>query len=93
MTTDTLSHPRTKSICFLCESEVQYRETVMDPNRMRQLLLDVYAQFPTLFPAAFAGGFTWHDTYHSRKLDVTFRLLRLRETGEIFLVRPSCYLP
>lgn len=93
MPTDTLSNPRTKSICFLCESEAEYREAVTDPERMRQLLGDAYARFPELFPAAFAGGFTWHDTYHSRKLDVPFRLLRLRETGEIFLVRPSCYLP
>lgn len=93
MPTDTLPNPRTKSICFLCESEAEYREAVTDPERMRQLLGDAHVRFPELLPAAFAGGFTWHDTYHSRKLDVMFRLLRLRETGEIFLVRPSCYLP
>jgi hypothetical protein len=60
---------------------------------MRELLLRSYAQFPELFPTAFASGFTWHDKYYSRKLDVTFRRLRLCESQEVFLVRPGCYLP
>lgn len=93
MATDTLSNPRTQSICFPCESEAHYRDAVANPAHMRQLLMDTYTIFPNLFPSAFAGGFTWHDQYHSCKLDVTFRRLCLRATGEIFLVRPSCYLP
>jgi hypothetical protein len=93
MPTDTLSNPRNKTICFPCESEAEYRDAVENSAALRHLLLICYARFPELFPAAFAAGFTWHDTYHSRKLDVMFRLLRLRETGEIFLARPSCYLP
>ena len=93
MADDTLSNLRTKSICFPCESEADYRDAVADPHQMRQLLVAAYAQFPELFPAAFAGGFTWHDFYHSHKLDVPLRRLRLVQTGEVFLVRPSCYLP
>ena len=61
MADDTLSNLRTKSICFPCESEADYRDAVADPHQMRQLLVAAYAQFPELFPAAFAGGFTWHD--------------------------------
>jgi hypothetical protein len=93
MTSDTLSNPRTKSICFPCESEAQYRAAVADHAQMRQLLHDSYTQFPKLFPEQFGDGFTWHEQYHSDKLGVTFRRLRLRATGEVFLVRPSCYLP
>lgn len=93
MATDTLSNPRTKSICFPCESEAQYCAAVAHHAQMRQLLRDSYREFPALFPATFGDGFTWHDKYHSDKLDVTLRRLRLCATGEIFLVRPSCYLP
>ena len=93
MTTDTLSNPRTKSICFPCESEAEYRHAVENHAQMRQLLMHSYNEFPELFPTAFAGGFTWHDKYHSRKLNVTLRRICLHTTGDIFLVRPSCYLP
>lgn len=87
------SNRRGKSICLPCESEAAYRAWVADPPRFRQVLQEMSAQHPELFPAAFSGGFRLHDTYQSRKQGLPLRRIKLTQTGEVFLVRPSLLVP
>src|SRR3712207_5713434 len=87
------SNRRQKSICLPCESEAEYAEWVSDPQRFRQFLTQISVQHPTLFPKAFSSGFHLHDTYRSAKQGLRLRRIKLTQTGEVFLVRPSLLLP
>jgi hypothetical protein len=87
------SNRRGKSICLPCESEAAYRAWVADPQRFRQVLQEMSTQHPELFPAAFSGGFQLHDTYQSVKQGLQLRRIKLTQTGEVFLVRPSLVMP
>jgi hypothetical protein len=49
---------------------------------------------PEIFPRAMAGGFSFHDSYRSRKLKgLQLRRIKLRQTGEVFTLRPSFVMP
>ena len=87
------SNLRQKSICLPCESEAEYAEWVADPQRFRAVLTQMSVQHPKLFPAAFSSGFHLHDTYRSVKQGLVLRRIKLKQTGEVFLVRPSLLLP
>jgi len=50
-------------------------------------------EHPELVPAAMSRGFTLHDSYRSVKQGLRLRRIKLRATGEVFLVRPSWVLP
>jgi hypothetical protein len=66
---------------------------VDDPQQFRQGLEQMSAQHPELFPAAMRNGFTLHDSYHSVKQGLRLRRIKLKATGEVYLVRPSAVLP
>jgi hypothetical protein len=87
------SNRRGKSICLPCQSEAEYQAWVADPRHFRQVLQEMNRQHPELFPAAFSGGFRLHDTYHSVKQGLRLRRIKLLQTGEVFLVRPSLLMP
>jgi hypothetical protein len=53
----------------------------------------MHVQHPELFPAVIKSGFTLHDSYRSVKQGLRLRRIKLKATGEVFLVRPSCVLP
>jgi len=51
-------------------------------------------QHPEIFPQALAAGFSFHDRYGSRKLPgLQLRRIKLRQTGEVFTLRPSFVMP
>jgi len=87
------SNRRGKSICLPCASEAAYHAWVADPQRFRHVLQAVSVQHPELFPAAFSGGFRLHDTYQSVKQGLRLRRIKLTQTGQVFLVRPSLVVP
>lgn len=87
------SNRRGKSICLPCESEADYGRRVDDPHQFRQWLEQRSAQHPELLPAALRSGFTLHDSYWSVKQGLRLRRIKLKATGEVFLVRPSWVLP
>src|SRR5215467_550727 len=72
-----------KHICLLFESEVHYQACVADLAKYRAYLIESQLQHPELFPQAFAGGFSFHDTYRSRKRKgLVLRRIRLKQTGD-----------
>jgi hypothetical protein len=87
------SNRRGKTICVPCQSEADYGRRVDDPPQFRQWLEQLSAQYPELFPAALRSGFTLHDSYWSVKQRLRLRRIKLKATGEVFLVRPSWVLP
>ena len=87
------SNRRGKSICVPCQREADYVRRVDDPQQFRQWLEQMSAQHPELFPAAIRSGFTLHDSYCSVKQGLRVRRIKLKATGEVYLVRPSTVLP
>jgi hypothetical protein len=87
------SNRRGKSICVPCQSEADYVRRADDPQHFRQWLEQMRAQHPELFPAAMRSGFTLHDSYCSVNQGLRLRRIKLKATGEVYLVRPSTVLP
>jgi hypothetical protein len=87
------SNRRDKSICLPCQSEADYVRRVGDPHQFRQWLEQMSALHPELFPAALRSGVTLHDSYCSVKQGLRLRRIKLKATGEVYLVRPSAVLP
>ena len=84
---------RQKSICLPCQSEALYRQCVDDPVQFRRFLEKMWQQHPELFPKEFSQGFKLHDTYLSIKQESCLRRIKLKATGEVFLIRPSLLMP
>lgn len=83
-----------KHICLFFENEAYYKACVADPSKYRAHLLQEYQQHPELFPQAFDAGFSFHDTYQSRKQKgLELRRIQLKQTAEVFTLRPSFVLP
>jgi len=82
-----------KHICLPFPTEELYRACVQDLSAYRLFLLQQLARHPELFPKAMIDGFTFHDTYHSRKLNLAFRRIKLKQTGQVFTLRPSFVMP
>lgn len=83
-----------KHICLFFESEEFYKACVEDLTKYRAHLTKEQQRHPELFPQAFAGGFSFHDRYQSSKhKGLTLRRIRLKQTGEVFTLRPSFVLP
>src|SRR5215207_1977631 len=79
-----------KHICLFFDSEAHYQACVADLTKYRAHLLQVHQRHPEIFPQAFSGGFSFHDRYRSRKQkDLVLRRIRLKQTGEVFTLRPS----
>lgn len=82
-----------KHICLPFDSEEHYRACVQDLTLYRKHLAQHFAAHPELFPKAFTQGFTFHDSYCSRKLKLILRRIKLKLTGEVFTLRPSFVMP
>jgi hypothetical protein len=82
-----------KHICVPFESEAHYQGCVEDVAKYREYLTKLSAQHPELFPQAIGGGYTFHDTYRSRKQQVVVRRIKLKASGEVFTLRPSFIMP
>jgi len=82
-----------KNICLPFESEAQYRSLVDDAMLYREFLGQIYHQHPELFPTAWHHGFTFHDAYQSNKTGHFIRRVKLKNTEEVFSVRPSFLMP
>lgn len=93
--TETQTPPRgQKHICLCFESEVEYQACVTDTDKYRAFLTTQFQAHPELFPQAFGGGFTFHDSYTSRKQkDLVLRRIRLKQDGAVFTLRPSFVMP
>jgi hypothetical protein len=63
-------------------------------TKYRKRLKEIRRQHPEIFPRAIAGGFSFHDIYRSRKQKgLQLRRIKLRQTGEVFTLRPSFVMP
>jgi len=82
-----------KHICVPFESEAHYQECVEDVATYREYLTKLSAQHPELFPQAIGSGYTFHDTYRSRKPQMAVRRIKLKASGEVFTLRPSFVMP
>lgn len=82
-----------KHICLPFDSEEHYRNCVEDLSVLRNYLAQQLAAHPELFPQAMSEGFTFHDSYRSRKLKLRLRRIKLKASGEVFTLRPSFLMP
>jgi hypothetical protein len=83
-----------KNICLFFESEEFYKACAEDPIKYRAYLIEEQRRHPELFPKAFAGGFTFHDSYQSSKQKgLVLRRVKLKQSREVFTLRPSFVLP
>ena len=82
-----------KHISLPFNSEDHYLSCVEDISLFRQFLAQEFALYPELFPKAFSDGFTFHDSYLSRKLKLSLRRIKLKSSGEVFTIRPSFLMP
>jgi len=80
------------TICLPIPREL-YVQCVDSPSAFRQLLDQAFTQFPELFPAAFAAGYTLKDARRSRKRGLRLRRIECRATGQAFTIRPAFVLP
>src|SRR5713101_5045295 len=83
----------TKHICLPFPSEAQDRAYMDNPAQYRQYLTQMLRQYPELFPKAMDQGYTFHDCYTSVKQDLIVRRIKVKATGAVFALRPSCVMP
>ncbi len=82
-----------KNICLPFASEAQYATLVDDVMLYRDFLAQIYNQHPALFPQDWERGFTFHDAYQSKKTAHLIRRVKLKDTEEVFSLRPSFLMP
>ena len=85
------AHPH--SICLHFQTEDLYFSFVDDPALFRQHLLSQHSLHPELFPSSFSQGFLLHDLRWSTKQQLSLRRIKLKATGDCYLVRPSFLMP
>lgn len=59
----------------------------------RRLLDQAYREYPELFPAAFAAGYTLKDSRRSVQRGLRLRRVECKATGAAYTIRPACVLP
>lgn len=82
-----------KHICLPFDSEEHYRSCLQDLTVYRHHLAQQFLAHPELFPKAFSEGYTFHDCYDSRKLKLLLRRIKLKQSREVFTLRPSFVMP
>ena len=68
-----------------------YASLIADPKRFRAYLDKMIAEHPQLFPTGIEQGFLMKDSYHSERMNLTIR--RIKVNGIAYTVRPSFVLP
>jgi len=68
-----------------------YASLVANPKRFRAYLDKMSAEHPRLFPEGIEQGFQMKDIYHSERMNLTIR--RIKVNGIAYTVRPSFVLP
>lgn len=82
-----------KHISLPFDSESHYLDCLSNLSLFRNFLAQTFDSHPELFPQDFASGFTFHDCYLSKKLNLKVRRIKLKASGEVFYLRPSFLFP
>ncbi len=93
MAEPALPRPRGSATICLPIPQERYVQCIDSPAAFRQLLDQLFVQFPELFPAAFAAGYTFKDSRLSRKRGLRLRRIECRVTGQAFTIRPAFVMP
>jgi hypothetical protein len=70
-----------------------YDQCIDSGTAFRRLLDQAYRDYPELFPAAFASGYTLKDSRRSTKLGLRLRRIECKTTGAAYTIRPAFALP
>jgi len=82
-----------KTICIPC-SEQQHNKIVADKDAFKSYIDESYTAHPELFPLDMAGGYELFGfQITSTKLGIKLRRIRLRDTKDVYTVRPSFVMP
>jgi hypothetical protein len=80
--------------CILCVMQKQqYGKCVENHWECRKYLNGQIKARAELFPEAISVGYSFHDKYQSRKLKLTLRRIKLKQSEEVFTIRLSFALP
>lgn len=78
-----------KSICLPVSNEGEYRQLITNNPNFRAYLLQLYTQYPEIFPAEMDKGFCFHDWVVSSKQQLPMRRIKLKENSEVYQLRPD----
>ncbi len=82
-----------KSICLPVASEEEYKTIITDNNLFRHHLIQVLEKSPEIFPVEMKKGFSFHDWVISAKQQLPMGRIKLKETGEVYQLRPDFVMP
>lgn len=82
-----------RTICLGFESREQYDACVDDAAMFRDFVEARSREHPELFPDAIEAGFSLHSRRVSVKLNIVTRRIKLKASGETYLIRPSFVMP
>ena len=90
----SLKPPGHKTIC-LPIGEREHKESFADPKAYRELIDRCYEKHPELFPPGVSEGYTLHDKRKaSAKLpDIQQRRIKVKNSEDVYTIRPSFVLP
>jgi len=69
-----------------------YDEVIESPEEFRCVIDDYWTKHEELFPKDFIQGYTLHSKEYSKKLDFSYRRIKLK-TGSTFSIAPSFVMP
>lgn len=89
----TIQKPGDKTIIIPID-ETKYLSTIKDSKQFKQILWELIARYPELFPTPIQEGFIWKGwSKPSTKFDIARRQIRLISTGEQYLIHPCFVFP
>jgi len=74
-------------------SQELYDQCIDSPAEFRRVLDQAFRQWPELFPAAFAAGYTLKDSRRSAKRGLRLRRIQCKASGAAFTIRPVFVMP
>lgn len=81
---------KSRTICLPFE-EHKYEKIIQKAVSFRAYVDRMIEAFPELFPAEVVNGYQMKDHYHSKKIDIDIR--RIKINGTSYSVRPSFVMP
>lgn len=82
-----------KSICLPVSSEEQYRQLITNNSDYRAYLLQIYTNYPEIFPVGMDKGFCFHDWVVSSKQGLSMRRIKLKTNQQVYQLRPDFIMP